>query len=380
MTSPSPLPPSTANWHWKNKNVGAWAKTWFQQELTAISIKGDGDEFVKISDVTTVDGDVELGQRKSKLITIYDVKIQLQWEGKASDGTDVSGTLTIPEVSHEVTLDGLSDYEYKWNLKTESSKPVDALYKLAKTKLPTALEVKFAEFPVAIIDTHGRDLTISTDTSRTGTPAPTAAPPAAKAATAAAPSVPVKKPEPKTVNTTTLTVEAAFMASADDLFSILTDEKRIPSWSRAPAKSTAKAGSEYSLFGGGVNGKYVTVTPGKEIVQTWALKSPTWPSGHDAILITTFKQGSDSTTVTFTLNDVPLGSKDEIKRNIEGYYVHGLKSIGYVQLVMSDPPRRRRSRSPVETAPSASSSSRYVALGLAALALIAAFSIPYVYK
>lgn len=45
-----------------------------------------------------------------RLITIYDVKIELQWEGTASDGTDVSGTLTIPEVSHEVTLDGLSDY------------------------------------------------------------------------------------------------------------------------------------------------------------------------------------------------------------------------------------------------------------------------------
>lgn len=131
MASPSPLPPSTANWHWKNKNVGAWAKTWFQQELTAISVKGDGEELVKIADVTNMDGDVELGQRKSKyanfvtycvlrsnvirtefyrLITIYDVKIELKWEGKASDGTDVSGTLTIPEVSHEITLDGLSDY------------------------------------------------------------------------------------------------------------------------------------------------------------------------------------------------------------------------------------------------------------------------------
>lgn len=62
----SALPPSTANWHWKNKNVGAWAKTWFQQELTAISIKGDGEEVVTVSNVTNVDGDVELGQRKSK--------------------------------------------------------------------------------------------------------------------------------------------------------------------------------------------------------------------------------------------------------------------------------------------------------------------------
>ena len=45
-----------------------------------------------------------------RLITIYDVKIELKWSGKASDGTEVSGGLVIPEVSHEVTLDGLSEY------------------------------------------------------------------------------------------------------------------------------------------------------------------------------------------------------------------------------------------------------------------------------
>jgi Activator of Hsp90 ATPase, N-terminal len=45
-----------------------------------------------------------------RLITIYDVKIELKWNGTASDGTKVSGTLTIPEVSHEITLDGLSEY------------------------------------------------------------------------------------------------------------------------------------------------------------------------------------------------------------------------------------------------------------------------------
>jgi len=32
------------------------------------------------------------------------------WKGVASDGTEVNGTVTVPEVSHEVTVDGLSDY------------------------------------------------------------------------------------------------------------------------------------------------------------------------------------------------------------------------------------------------------------------------------
>ena len=28
-----------------------------------------------------------------------------------------------------------------------------------------------------------------------------------------------------------------------------------------------------------MRGKYVSLTPGKEIKQTWALQSPTWPEG-----------------------------------------------------------------------------------------------------
>ena len=60
------LPPSTANWHWKNKNVTPWARSWFERELTAITIAGEGSEVVSIQTVTDVEGDVELGQRKSK--------------------------------------------------------------------------------------------------------------------------------------------------------------------------------------------------------------------------------------------------------------------------------------------------------------------------
>ena len=44
-------------------------------------------------------------------------------------------------------------------------------------------------------------------------------------------------------------------------------------------QSKPEVGAEYSLFGGGVTGKYVSLTPPKEIVQTWVLQSPTWPAG-----------------------------------------------------------------------------------------------------
>jgi activator of HSP90 ATPase len=321
------MPSSTANWHWKNKNVTSWAKEWFQRELTAIVIEGTEGN-VAISSVRIDEGDVELGQRKSKLITIYDIQMKLDWQGATSDGTDVTGKLSIPEVSHEITLDKLSDYVYDWTLDTASSPAVNALFAFVKTRLPPALEAKFAEFPGALIDTHGKDLTVSGQPSRTGTPGPSVD---AVAATAASASTTVPKPAPvkqSQINTSNVVKEATFMAASDDLFGLFTDEKRIPLWTRAPAQSAAQADTEYSLFGGGVKGKYVSLTPGKEIVQTWALQSPTWPSEHFATLTTTFEQSSDSTKVRFTLDGVPKGMEDEITRNIEGYYIHGLKSIG----------------------------------------------------
>lgn len=56
---------TTANWHWKTKHVSGWAKEWFTAELSGLSTT-QGDDTVTIEKVTEVEGDVELGQRKSK--------------------------------------------------------------------------------------------------------------------------------------------------------------------------------------------------------------------------------------------------------------------------------------------------------------------------
>lgn len=65
------LPPSTANWHWKNKTVTPWAKDWFEGELTNVKVKGDSEgEELSITKIYEFEGDVELGQRKSKYVVV----------------------------------------------------------------------------------------------------------------------------------------------------------------------------------------------------------------------------------------------------------------------------------------------------------------------
>jgi activator of HSP90 ATPase len=83
-----------------------------------------------------------------------------------------------------------------------------------------------------MLDTHGKDLTVTgtPGTTTPGTPAP------AVSNSPLSNPVSAKEVTKGITNATTVTVDASFMASAADLFELLTDEKKIPAWSHAPAQ------------------------------------------------------------------------------------------------------------------------------------------------
>jgi len=68
------------NWHWVNKDAFAWAKEYLEEKLTGISAEDDGVT-AKILKLASMDGDVDVSQRKGKVITLFDVKLELEYEG-----------------------------------------------------------------------------------------------------------------------------------------------------------------------------------------------------------------------------------------------------------------------------------------------------------
>jgi activator of HSP90 ATPase len=68
------------NWHWVNKDVREWAKEYLEKSLVGISAE-QGDVTAKVSKILSMDGDVDVSQRKGKVITLFDVKLQLEYEG-----------------------------------------------------------------------------------------------------------------------------------------------------------------------------------------------------------------------------------------------------------------------------------------------------------
>lgn len=69
------------NWHWVNKDVSQWAKDFLTQEVVGLSAE-EGDLSAKIDSIMSMEGDVDVSQRKGKVITLFDVKLQLEWSGQ----------------------------------------------------------------------------------------------------------------------------------------------------------------------------------------------------------------------------------------------------------------------------------------------------------
>lgn len=69
------------NWHWVNKDVSGWARSYLDESLTKVQAE-DGEVKAKIDKIQSMDGDVDVSQRKGKVITIFDVKLVLQYSGK----------------------------------------------------------------------------------------------------------------------------------------------------------------------------------------------------------------------------------------------------------------------------------------------------------
>jgi activator of HSP90 ATPase len=62
--------------------VSGWTREYLDKELTQISAEQDGVT-AKIDKVVSMDGDVDVSQRKGKVITIFDVKLKLEYSGRS---------------------------------------------------------------------------------------------------------------------------------------------------------------------------------------------------------------------------------------------------------------------------------------------------------
>lgn len=71
------------NWHWVNKDVSGWARQYLEEELLKLSASENGVT-ARVDKILSMEGDVDVSQRKGKVITLFDVKVQLEYSGRTT--------------------------------------------------------------------------------------------------------------------------------------------------------------------------------------------------------------------------------------------------------------------------------------------------------
>lgn len=310
------------NWHWVNKDASPWARQWFEDNLTKIEAK-EGDVSAKITKVIGMDGDVDVAQRKGKVITIFDVKLTLEYSGSTADGEEVSGTITVPEVSHELEED---EFVFEIDIYSDA-KEKQPVKDLVRSKIVPQLRSEFRKLSPALIAEHGKDIQHAPGSNpSSGFSTPKFHP--QHSATKETATTSTQQNSGSIVNTVTVTDNEEFRTTAEELFKTFTDPQRLAAFTRAPPKvfEGAKKGGKFELFGGNVSGEFLELSEPTKIVQSWRLDQ--WPKGHYSTLQIEFDQNDvDSVTVMrVEWKGVPVGQEDVTKRNWLEYYVKSIKT------------------------------------------------------
>jgi hypothetical protein len=68
------------NWHWVNKDASTWTKQFLEENIKDLKAE-EGGVTAKLDKLISMDGDVDVNQRKGKVITIFDVKLVIEYSG-----------------------------------------------------------------------------------------------------------------------------------------------------------------------------------------------------------------------------------------------------------------------------------------------------------
>lgn len=124
----------------------------------------------------------------------------------------------------------------------------------------------------------------------------------------------------------TINIEETFKCTGMELFNALTQPEMIQVFTQNPVKmdaGDAKAGTEFTLLGGNIQGKYSEVTAYTKISQKWRLKS--WPSGHFSEVTMKICQTKEDTKLFLTQTGVPKKEIENTKIGWQRYYFHAIK-------------------------------------------------------
>ncbi|ODV62068.1 Aha1p ASCRUDRAFT_80384 [Ascoidea rubescens DSM 1968] len=329
------------NWHWVDKNCKDWAKSYLNQKLLDLSASNDSYN-LKITKINSIEGDVEVCQRKGKIISLFDLKLILEFNATSlSDNTQINGTITVPELAYDTSFD---EFQFISSIFNENNTNI-SIKPFIKSNLVPLLRKILSNFNNDLISQNSNDIqipldqvqsnltssnqknSISTSSNSTKSKINDSTTKftsnSSKKSSSSSPSHPASNSNIPKYNTSTLHIESTFNTTAEQLYLTLLDKQRVAAWSRSLPIIEPIENSDYSLFNNNIQGKLLKLIPNEKIQMTWRLND--WKQNHFANLNISFYQSDSDTKLIADFTGIPIGEEDKTENNFNNYYIRSIK-------------------------------------------------------
>ncbi|KAH3902082.1 related to Hsp90 co-chaperone AHA1 [Saccharomycodes ludwigii] len=339
------------NWHWVGKNCIYWANEYMTQKLVGIKAE-DAHSKVEITKVLSIEGDCEVNQRKGKVISLFDLKISLEFCGKLlnDDNETYQGSITVPEVAFDSDFD---DYQFEISIYKETPKLSDFVKPLIRSKIIPQLREVFSNFGGDLLIQQGGDIQVpeeqvesqftkqnqvesfnsvsTTNKGGSGGGIVITENKILKNSASGAKDGGNNANVPK-YNSTTVYLEPTFNAPAEELYKTFTIKDRIGAWTKSElvcvenqSSPVIKKGDSFTLFGGNIACELVNSQENEKLTFKWRLKD--WKPDYYSLMNLEFHESPEYSETKIKVNweKVPIGEEDTCRSNFEELYVKSIK-------------------------------------------------------
>jgi activator of HSP90 ATPase len=127
------------------------------------------------------------------------------------------------------------------------------------------------------------------------------------------------------MGTKTIRQSVTFKAKPHEIYEVVMDAHKHSKLTGSEVTIDRNIGSEFSVYGGDIQGINLELVPDQKIVQSWRYSD--WPEGHYSKASFSLKEVQDGTRLTFTQTGVPDKFYEDIKQGWKDYYWEPMKEM-----------------------------------------------------
>ncbi|XP_042561756.1 activator of 90 kDa heat shock protein ATPase homolog 1b isoform X2 [Clupea harengus] len=303
------------------RNATNWSSEKLKELLVGIQVENEHGS-CEVTEVSTVEGEASISNRKGKLIFFYEWNLKAKWKGITKTGTKFKGHIEIPNLSDENDMDDL-DISATLSKDQPDTELLALMRKEGAERVRTALGsyVSFlkTEFTQGMILPTANGITTQqpsqfkakVDKTLIGSNC--------------------SKPSANTgvkIPTCKFRIRDIFTTSPGELYRVFLNQEMVQAFTHAPAVVEPEKGGKFHMIGGNVLGEFQELVPQQKIIMKWRYNS--WPSEHYATITLTFSGREGETELNIECRSVPKSEEERTKEGWHRYYLQGIKqTFGY---------------------------------------------------